>query len=120
MEVIKEIKNKRSLGITLNSQYKKGMTLSLDEETQQNLKGDTFPLFLCKSSNPTELLLRTKEGLGVNDEVTPPDELVESPSKVESKEKVKNSNENRWCLFRGIALGVIVLIASVIVYYIKR
>lgn len=117
MEIVKEIKNKRSLSLSLVNQHKKGMSLAMDEATQQNLKSEVFPLFLCKSSNPTELLLRTKEDLGVNDEVTPPDEAVEPSGKVESKEKVKNSNKGGWFSIGSITLGVIVLIATIIIIF---
>lgn len=77
MQVIKEIQNKRSLGATLNAQYKKGMSLSMDAETQTNLKSEVFPLFLCKGAHPTELLLKTSAQLGDNSQaVTKPNETT--------------------------------------------
>lgn len=105
MQVIKEIRNKRSLGATLNAQYKKGMSLSMDAETQTNLKSGLFPLFLCKGShNLSELLLRTSEQLG--------DSGNTSISQTEAEQK-----RNKFVIIGG---SIVAIVAIVFMYYFRR
>lgn len=112
MQIIKEIQNRRSLGATLNARYKKGMSLSMDADTQANLKSGVFPLFLCKGPHPTELLLRTSKQLGDNGRAVtePVDVTISSQIKADQK-------RNKFVIVGG---SIVAIVAIVLMYIFRR